>query len=93
MLVKNIPDRNKHKKKKNVPSEFQEYQIGTWLEEITRDRGKDNDFRETAVWGEGRRGHTEIMMVVTRESDSSFSGIEPLSVHQGIFIFFLFYLR
>ena len=43
--------------------------------------------------GEGRGGHTEIMMVVTRESDSSFSGIEPLSVHQGIFIFFLFYLR
>ena len=53
MLVKNIPDRNEHKK--NVPSEFQEYQIGTWLEEITRDRGKDNDFREASVWGGERR--------------------------------------
>lgn len=52
MLVKNIPDRNKHLK--NIPGEFQEYQIGTWLEEITRDTVKDNDFREALVWGEGR---------------------------------------
>lgn len=43
-------------------------------------------------WGSEGGGHVE-MIVVRVENNSIFSDIEPLSVPQGIFVFFLLYLR
>lgn len=58
-----------------------------------RDRIKDNDFSKVkGLVGEGGR-QTEVMMAVTTENNSSFSGIEPLSVLQVIFVSFLLHLK
>lgn len=43
-------------------------------------------------WGSEGGGHVE-RIVVRVENNSVFSDIEPLSVPQGIFVFFLLYLR